>query len=172
MKATKFIVALLLSAPFAYLVMHAKPRPASVEDEIKNVEQRANAAYEANDLKEYFSFYAPDLSQFLPEGSTDLAQYQKDWGAYIQEGNRVDKVDISDMHVQVGPSKDSAVASYILHVRTKLKDGKITEEDNQESDVLFKRNGAWKWSSCIILLLRKNDGQRNLGKTDTDKGPE
>ena len=89
MKATKFTVALLLSAPFAYLVMHAKPRPASVEDEIKNVEQRANAAYEANDLKEYFSFYASDLSQFLPEGRTDLAQYQKDWSAYIGEGNRV-----------------------------------------------------------------------------------
>jgi len=144
MKATKFTVALLLSTPFVYLVVHAKPRPASVEDEIKNVEQRVNAAYEANDLKEYFSFYAADFSQFLPEGRTDLAQSQKGWGAYIGEGNRVQKVDISDMHVQVGPSKDSAVASYILHVRTKLKDGKITEEDNQESDVLFKRNGAWR----------------------------
>jgi ketosteroid isomerase-like protein len=44
----------------------------------------------------------------------------------------------------MGPNKDTAVASYILHVRTKLKDGKITDEDNQESDVMFKRNGQWK----------------------------
>jgi len=50
----------------------------------------------------------------------------------------------SDMHIQMGPNKDTAVASYILHVRTKLKDGKITDEDNQESDVMFKRNGEWK----------------------------
>jgi ketosteroid isomerase-like protein len=80
----------------------------------------------------------------LPEGRTDLSQYRKDWTAYIEEGNRLQKVEMSDMHIQMGPNKDTAVASYILHVRTKLKDGKITDEDNQESDVMFKRNGQWK----------------------------
>jgi ketosteroid isomerase-like protein len=139
-----FMAALILIAPIAYLAVQAKPRPASAEDEIKDVEQRANAAYEANDLPKYFSFYASDFTQFLPEGRTDLPQYKKDWTAYIGEGNRVQKVEISDMHIQVGPNKDTAVASYILQVRTKLKDGKITDEDNQESDVLFKRNGDWK----------------------------
>ena len=142
--ARLMISALLLIVPIAYLALQAKPQPASVEDEIKDVEQRANAAYEANDLPKYFSFYAADFSQFLPEGRTDLAGYQKDWTAYIGEGNRVQKVELSDMHIQVGPSNDTAVASYVLHVRTKLKDGKTTEDDNQESDVLFKRNGVWK----------------------------
>jgi ketosteroid isomerase-like protein len=136
--------ALILIVPIAVLALQAKPQPASVEDEIKDFEQRANAAYEANDLAKYFSFYAADFSQFLPEGRTDLPKYQKDWTAYIGEGNRVEKVEISDMHIQVGPNKDTAVASYILHVRTKLKDGKIADEDNQESDVMFKRNGEWK----------------------------
>ena len=135
---------LILVAPIAFLALQAKPKPVSVEDEIRDVEQRANAAYEANDLAKYFSFYAADFSQFLPEGRTDLPKYQKDWTAYIGEGNRVEKVEISDMHIQVGPNKDTAVASYILHVRTKLKDGKIADEDNQESDVMFKRNGEWK----------------------------
>jgi len=145
MKPAKLILsALSLMVPITFLALQAKPQPASVEDEIKDFEQRANAAYEANDLAKYFSFYAADFSQFLPEGRTDLAQYRKDWTAYIGEGNRVQKVEISDMHIQVGPSKDTAVASYILHVRTKLKDGKATDEDNQESDVLFKRNGQWK----------------------------
>jgi len=135
---------LILVAPIAFLALQAKPKPVSVEDEIRDFERRANAAYEANDLAKYFSFYAADFSQFLPEGRTDLAKYQKDWTAYIGEGNRVEKVEISDMHIQVGPNKDTAVASYILHVRTKLKDGKIADEDNQESDVMFKRNGEWK----------------------------
>jgi len=142
MKRGKLIYsALILIVPITF---QAKPRPAAVEDEIKDFEQRANAAYEANDLAKYFSFYAPDFSQFLPEGRTDLAQYRKDWTAYIGEGNRVQKVEISDMHIQVGPSKDTAIASYILHVQTKLKDGKVTDEDNQESDVMFKRSGEWK----------------------------
>jgi ketosteroid isomerase-like protein len=135
---------LILVAPIAFLALQAKPKPVSVEDEIRDFERRANAAYEANDLAKYFSFYAADFSQFLPEGRTDLPKYQKDWTAYIGEGNRVEKVEISDMHIQVGPNKDTAVASYILHVRTKLKDGKIADEDNQESDVMFKRNGEWK----------------------------
>jgi ketosteroid isomerase-like protein len=145
MKPAKLVSsAFILMVSITFLALQAKPQPASVEDEIKDFEQRANAAYEANDLAKYFSFYATDFSQFLPEGRTDLTQYRKDWTAYIGEGNRVQKVEISDMHIQAGPSKDTAVASYILHVRTKLKDGKITDEDNQESDVLFKRNGEWK----------------------------
>ena len=67
------ISTLMLAVPIGFLALQAKPRPASVEDEIKDVEQRANAAYEANDLPKYFSFYASDFSQFIPEGRTDLA---------------------------------------------------------------------------------------------------
>jgi ketosteroid isomerase-like protein len=145
MKPARFaIVALFLIVPAAFVAISARPLPSSVEDEVRDFEQRANAAYEANELPKYFSFYATDFSQFLPEGRSDLAAYKKEWSEYIGEGNRVQKVDLSDMHIQVGPNKDTAVASYVLHVRTKLKDGKSTEEDNQESDVLFKRNGEWK----------------------------
>jgi ketosteroid isomerase-like protein len=145
MKPARFLAAaLILFVPIAFIATSARPRPAAAEDEVRDLEQRANAAYEANDLPKYFSFYASDFSQFLPEGRTDLAAYKKEWTAYIDDGNRVQKVEISDLRIQIGPYKDTAVASYILHVRTKLKDGKITDEDNQESDVLFKRNGEWK----------------------------
>ena len=144
MKPARFLIAaLILLVPVTFLATSARPRPTPAEDEVRDLEQRVNAAYEANDLPKYFSFYAPDFLQFLPEGRTDFDAYKKEWTAYIGEGNRVEKVDISDLHIQVGPNKD-AVASYILHVRAKLKDGKTTEEDNQESDVLFKRNGQWK----------------------------
>jgi hypothetical protein len=75
MKPAKLIFsALILMVPITFLALQAKPQPASLEDEIKDFEQRANAAYEANDLAKYFSFYAADFSQFLPEGRTDLAQ--------------------------------------------------------------------------------------------------
>ena len=145
MKPARFLIAaLILLVPVTFLATSARPRPTPAEDEVRDLEQRVNAAYEANDLPKYFSFYAPDFLQFLPEGRTDFDAYKKEWTAYIGEGNRVEKVDISDLHIQVGPNKDTAVDSYILHVRAKLKDGKTTEEDNQESDVLFKRNGQWK----------------------------
>jgi ketosteroid isomerase-like protein len=143
MKPGKTVSRLLVVMGAVACLALARPRPGA-EEEIRDLERRINAAYEANDLPKYFSFYAPDFSQFLPEGRSDLAAYEKEWTAYIGEGNRVQKVEISDLQVQVGPGKDTAVASYLLHVRTKLKDGKITDEDNQESDVLFKRNGQWK----------------------------
>src|SRR5260370_35590158 len=143
MKRGKLIYsALILIVPITFLALQAKPRPAAVEDEIKDFEQRANAAYEANDLAKYFSFYAPDFSQFLPEGRTDLAQYRKDWTAYIGEGNRVQKVEISDMHIQVGPSKDTAIASYSLHVQNKLENGKVRREHNQASGGRFRIQAA------------------------------
>src|SRR5215467_6454176 len=142
--ARSLVAALMLLVPLTCLATFARPHATPAEDEVRDLEQRVNAAYEANDLPKYFSFYSSDFSQFLPEGRTDLEAYKKEWTAYIGEGNRVQKVDISDLHIQVGPNQDTAIASYILHVRTKLKDGKITDEDNQESDVLFKRNGEWK----------------------------
>lgn len=143
MKPARLLAALLiLLVPILLLATSARPLPA--EDEVREVEQRVNAAYEANDLAKYFSFYAADFSQFLPEGRSDREAYRKEWTAYIGEGNRVEKVGISDWHVQIGPHRDTAVASYLLRVRTRLKDGKVTDEENQESDVLFKRNGEWK----------------------------
>src|SRR6516165_12177840 len=145
MKPTKCLAAACLAlAPVAVAVLWANPKAASAEDQVRDFEERANAAYQANDLPEYFSFYASDFSQFLPEGRSDLAAYKKQWSEYIGEGNRIERVELSDLHIQIGPNQDTAVASYPLHVRTKLKDGKITDEDNQESDVLFKRNGEWK----------------------------
>lgn len=142
--ARLLFAAVVLFIPIAFLAVPARPMSPSVADEIKDIEARANAAYESNDLPLYFSFYAADFSQFLPEGRTDLSAYRKEWTAYIGQGNRVQKVEISDMQVQVGPNKDTAVASYVLHVRTRLKDGKIIDEDNQESDIFFKRGDQWK----------------------------
>jgi len=103
-----------------------------------------NEAYGKNDLPAYFSYYAPDFVQWLPEGRTDLAKYRKDWTDYVQAGNTVQAVEIRDAVVRVSPAEDAAVFQYILYVKTKLADGKITEEENQETDVWLKCNGEWK----------------------------
>lgn len=123
---------------------HSSVKPDAVEQEIRELEKRFNATYAANDLPRYFAFYAADLTQWLPEGHTDLPAYQKEWTEYISSGNRLEAAEISDLHVQVGPSKDTAVASYRLHVRTRTAKGEVTDEDFQETDVFFKRAGAWK----------------------------
>ena len=80
---------------------------ASVEKEILALETKMNEAYAANDLPTYFAYYSADSTQWLPEGRTDLPQYEKQWTAFIQKGNRVESYEISDMPaVPVGPSTD------------------------------------------------------------------
>jgi ketosteroid isomerase-like protein len=143
MKIKTTLIAILLLAG-GLLALRAKTPADNLEQQIRELEEKINGAYAANDLPAYFSYYATDFSQWLPEGRTDLPTYQKDWTGFIQSGGRVESATFSGLHIQIGPSGDTAVASYILHVRTRNAKGEVSEEDNQESDVFFKRGGVWK----------------------------
>jgi ketosteroid isomerase-like protein len=125
------------------------------EQEIRTLEQRMNEAYAKNDLQTYFNFYAQDFTQWLPEGRTDLETYKRQWMAYVSAGNSVQAAEVRELLLRVAPSEDAAVASYILYVKTKAADGKITEEESQETDVWFKRDGAWKVVALHFAPLAK-----------------
>jgi len=140
----KMIFAVVLALAGAAWAGQTADTRGAAEKEIASLEKTFNALYAANDLTPYFAFYAQDFTQFLPQGRTDLAAYQKEWTAYIAEGNRMEAAEISDLRVQVGPSGDTAVASYMLHVKSRTAKGEESDEDFQESDVFFKRDGAWK----------------------------
>jgi ketosteroid isomerase-like protein len=140
---TKVLLAVVVAVGFLLLPSGVKTQN-NAEKEVRDLEQEINASYAANDLPTYFAYYSKDFTQWLPEGRTNLSEYEKMWTDYVKNVARVESVELSDVHVQVGPSGDAAVASYILHVKSRTVKGEITEEDNQESDVLFKRNGVWK----------------------------
>lgn len=141
---TLFILAVILLAVASLYPREAMAQSAA-EQEITELEQKMNAAYAANDLPTYFAFYSKDFTQWLPEGRTDLPQYEKMWTGFIKSGGAVVSDEISDMHIQIGPSGDTAVASYLLHVKTRSpKKKEVADEMFQESDVWFKRDGAWK----------------------------
>ena len=77
-------------------------------------------------------------------GAEDLPQYEKMWTAFIKSDRGVESVQLSDMHVQIDPSRDTAVASYLQRVKTRSAKGVVSDENFQESDVWFKRNGEWE----------------------------
>ena len=122
----------------------AQAQQTGAEREIKNLEDKVNGAYAANNLPLYFSFYASDFTQWLPTGRTDLPAYQKEWTDFITSGGRIEGIDISDLHIQIGPTGDTAVATYLLRVKTRPPHGEVSDESFQETDVWFKRDGAWK----------------------------
>ena len=126
------------------LIMPCFAQQSQTEKEIRDQEERMNAVYAANDLPKYFAYYADDFTQWLPEGRTDLSQYKKEWTAFIGSGGRIESAQPVDMHIQISPSGDSVVASYLLQVKTRSPKGQVSDEDFQESDVWFKRDGVWK----------------------------
>ena len=124
-------------------VVAQTPAAANADTEVRAVIADYNAAYGRNDLEAYFKAFAPDLTQWFPSGRVNKATYQADWTKYIAAGNRLERVEVRDLQVQVSPSGDAAIATYILRVTTRSVKGPVTTEDNQETDVLFKRGGAW-----------------------------
>jgi ketosteroid isomerase-like protein len=127
----------------------------NAEQEIRTLEQQMNDAYAKNDLQTYFSYYAQDFTQWLPEGRSDLDRYKRQWQAYIAAGNSVQAAEVRELLVRVAPSEDAAVASYILYVKTKGADGKMSEEESQETDVWFRREGGWKVVALHFAPLAK-----------------
>lgn len=113
-------------------------------EQITRIEAAMNAAYAANDLARYFSYYADDFRGLFPDGPTTLAQYRKEWTAYVQGGGGVDAFTYTDIQVQVSPSGDAAVASYRATARTHDAGKPPVEEKYLETDVFFKRQGGWK----------------------------
>ena len=130
----------MLLAPIGAL---AQGGAAAADKEVRAFVETYNGAYGRNDLDAYFKAFAPDLTQWFPSWRFDLPSYQASWRKYIGAGNRLEKVEVRDLQVQLGPSMDAAVATYLLRVTTRTAKGDVSTEDNQETDVLFKRAGAW-----------------------------
>ncbi len=124
-------------------VATAQTAAAAADKEVRTVIADYNAAYGRNDLAAYFKAFAPDLTQWFPSGRVDKATYQADWTKYLGAGNKLERVEVRDLQVQLSPSADAAVATYVLRVTTRSVKGQVATEDNQETDVLFKRAGAW-----------------------------
>ena len=134
----------LWAAGAALLASPALAGPVSVEREIRRLEDAVNAAYAANDLPKYFSYYAKDLRAMYPEGPTTLPDYIVSWTKFIHDGGAVKAFKIGDMRVQVDPAGDTAVASYQAVASVKNPGKAVEDEHFNETDVWFKRHGVWK----------------------------
>ncbi len=145
MRLSVWIRPLALAALLVAAAMPARAQgpAAAAEAEVRKVIADYNAAYEKNDLDTYFKAFAPDLTQWFPSGRVDLPSYRADWTKTIQSGSRNEKVEVRDLRVQISPSADAAVATYILRVTFRSAKGVVSTDDNQETDVLFRRNGVW-----------------------------
>jgi ketosteroid isomerase-like protein len=138
MKTVFLCACALLMLGFA---THASAGPKA---DILRLEQQFNAAYAANDLGKYFGYYSDDAILWFQDGRTDIPSYKKEWSEFIKSGGQIEAGTTSDMHVRFSPQGDAAIASYLLHLRTKKADQTVADEIFQETDVWFKIGGGWK----------------------------
>ncbi len=118
---------------------------AATQAEVRTFIETYNGYYGSNDLDRYFASFDSGLTQWWPSGRVDLATYEKSWREGVAKGYGTAKAVVSDLQIQVGPSGDTAVATYLLEVTPRVPAGKTaTVERNQETDVLFKQAGQWK----------------------------
>jgi len=116
-----------------------------------------NAAYERNDLDEYFGFYAEDATLVFDTGRVALGAYRKDWYQLVADGGAVESNLISDINIQVSPAGDAAVATYQLQVRTRFADGSVANEHAYETDVWFYSGERWQVVHVNYTTRASND---------------
>jgi ketosteroid isomerase-like protein len=168
--ARSVLLAAVLAAPLACAAPGRTPSPEAVIAEVGAFEEKFNQAYESNDLEAYWSFYAPEMTQFYPQGRLDLADYQKYWNQHVGEGNLLTEVKMEDAVYHVGPSGDAAVVHYRVSIRTRHPDESIGEERAQETDVLFKRDGRWQVVHMHYSPARDGARPGTLGTTNGGSG--
>jgi ketosteroid isomerase-like protein len=118
---------------------------AAAEAEVKQFIETYNGYYAANDVDRYFASFDPNLTQLWSSGRVTLQEYETSWREGVAKGGGNSKVEVSDLKVQVSPSGDAAVASYFLKVWDRRNGQPVAEpSENQETDVLFKKDGQWK----------------------------
>jgi len=137
MHGRRWLVALLFA-------VSASAYGQDAETTIRQASLDFNLAYENDELEKYFGYYADDVTIWLTEGRVSLEDYKKEWYALIASGGGVEEARVSDLRVQVGPSGDTAVATYVADVTTRDGNGDTASERAWETDIWFKRGGEWK----------------------------
>ena len=116
-----------------------------------------NAAYERNDLGEYFGFYADDATLVFDSGRVDLETYRKDWHQLVADGGAVESNAVTDIKLQVSPAGDAVIATYQLEVRTRLPDASVLTDHAYETDVWFHTDGQWRVAHVNYTIRASND---------------
>lgn len=129
------------------LVLAGVVTPAASQDVAETIREAVldfNLAYERNDLDAYFGYYADDCTLWFDTGRVELEDYREEWYELEASGGGVETATVSDLRVRVSPSRDTAVATYVLDVVTRYGDGRRVTERAWETDVWFLTDGEWK----------------------------
>jgi ketosteroid isomerase-like protein len=129
----------------------------SAEAEVFLAVKAFNDAYAVNDVEDYFDFYTDDATLYFYGARQKVADYQDEWTAMLDAGGGVVKNELSDVHVQLLPGEDAAVATYFVHNAVRSPEGQTVAARAFETDVWQKIDGEWKIVSLHYTELVPED---------------
>ncbi len=135
----------------AVLVGAGVTTPLATAQEMSDLEQSALAhvesmtdAYRANDVDGYLGHYAKELTWWGPGGRGSWDAYHSSWTEYVASGGGVASARVSNALVQLSPSGDAAVVSYMLTADYRSADGSVSQSNIQMSTSMMMQDDGWK----------------------------
>jgi ketosteroid isomerase-like protein len=114
-------------------------------------------------LEKYFSYYSDDMTVFRgATGRWSKQGYYATWTDLNQKGRGVTSADIKDLQIQVSPSGDAAVTTYLMPVTQRFPGGVVPQGTDPNitwvmSETWFKLSG--KWIVTSLTYIRWNPDQ-------------
>jgi hypothetical protein len=106
------------------------------EEEVRQTIVALTAAYK-DDLPKYFSYYDPNtVMLWSMRGRVTVKEYQE----MTKTRKNYESTGADDLRIQIGPSGDAAVASYVLTTKMAGEEPELW----QLSPTLFRRDGKWQ----------------------------
>lgn len=89
-------------------------------------------------LEKYFSYYADDMTVMYAPGRRTKQGYYDFWKPLNDRGGGVTTAAVEDLQIQIGPSNDVAVATFLMPVTRR---GELTP--NQTRDTTWNMSTTW-----------------------------
>jgi ketosteroid isomerase-like protein len=146
-KRSIMAVALVLIGDAA--AMAQSSRQLRAEETVRSLVEATARAYEANDHRQYFSYFADDIT-IMNGGKTRWIKkdYVDRWGPLIEKGGGVASLKIEDLQLRANPSGDAVVATFLMPVVSR-KPGIASVPDAAPdlvylmTEVWFRRDRTW-----------------------------
>lgn len=144
-------------AAFTILILTAGSAFAQASTAKADVEKTVRefvAAYSGGPatLEKYFTYYADDMTVMRGTGRWTKQGYYTFWKGFNEQGNGTAKASVEDLQVQMSPSNDAAVATFLMPVTPR---GQGAQQDitwNMSTTWFKQPDGRWLVKSIAFFL--------------------